>query len=124
VNVLEIFTFRAQFLPWFLVLFIVVFGFDAQDDLIGAVVGHLYYFLADVLPQIPETYKLQLIKAPRPLVQLCEYLRIHQYGMFDDPDLFGAGQGGAGGWFFVDDEDEQQIIQENPELFDQAQEAF
>jgi len=55
---MEIFEFRAQFLPWFLMLLVVVFGYNAQDDIIGAIVGHIYYFIADVLPEIPETYDL------------------------------------------------------------------
>ena len=61
---MEIFTFRAQFLPWCLMLLVVVFGFDAQDDLVGALVGHIYYYFADVVPKIPETKELHLLKAP------------------------------------------------------------
>lgn len=112
---MEIFTFRAQFLPWFLLLFVVIFGYDAQDDVIGAFVGHIYYFLAEVLPQIPETFKFEVLKPPRWLVHFCDYFSVHEFGMFDDPDLFGRG---GGGWFFVDEEDDGQMLADNPELFD------
>ena len=50
VNIMEIFEFRAQFLPVFLMFMVTVFGFNAWDDIVGAVVGHIYYFLHDVLP--------------------------------------------------------------------------
>ena len=80
VNIMEIFTFRAQFLPWFLMLLVVVFGFDAQDDIIGAGVGHLYYFLVDVVPKIPETTGMKVLRAPGFLTRFCEWLRIHEYG--------------------------------------------
>ena len=80
VNIMEIFTFRAQFLPWFLMLLVVVFGFDAQDDIIGAAVGHLYYFLADIMPKIPETREMKVLRAPEWMVRVCEWLRIHEYG--------------------------------------------
>ncbi len=84
VNIMEVFEFRAQFLPWFLMMLVVVFGFDAKDDVIGAVVGHIYYFLADILPEIPETYDMQVLKPPGILEWFCEYFRIHQYGELDD----------------------------------------
>ena len=64
-------------MPWFLMMLVVVFGFNAQDDVIGAVVGHIYYFLADVLPEIPETYDMYILKPPGVLEWFCEYFRIH-----------------------------------------------
>ena len=80
----------------------VVFGFDAESDLIGAAVGHMYYFIADILPKIPETHGLELLKPPRLLVRLCEWLRVHDPENMGD-DLF---RGGVG-WIFSDEADEQ-----------------
>ena len=71
VNLMELLTFRAQFLPWILILLVVVFGFDVKDDLIGAGVGHIYYFLMDIVPNIPETYKLEVLKSPDYLTRFC-----------------------------------------------------
>lgn len=87
-----------------MLLLVVVFGFDAEEDLIGAAVGHMYYFLVDVLPNIPETHGLKILKAPQFLVDICDWLRIHDAERFDDPELFGTGQAG---WFFTDEIDEQ-----------------
>ena len=72
-------------------LLVVVFGFDAQDDIIGAAVGHLYYFLMDVVPMIPETKNVKLLRAPEILTRLCEYLRIHENNDLLDEDMMGIG---------------------------------
>ena len=84
-------------------ILVVVFGFDAQDDLIGAAVGHIYYFLMDVLPKIPETYGLKLLGPPKFLTNLCTWLRIHEYNELDPNFL-----GGQVGWFFTDDDETEQ----------------
>ena len=76
VSLMEIFQIRAQFLPLFIMLLVTVFGFSALDDLIGAAVGHLYYFLADVLPNIPETKGLELLESPIWLDVLCDFFEI------------------------------------------------
>ena len=77
-------------------ILVIVFGFDAQDEIIGAVVGQIYYFLVDVLPKIPETYNLKVLDPPSFLVRFCNWLRIHEYNELD-PNLLG--------WFYTDDDD-------------------
>ena len=47
---LGLFTFRAPYLPWVLLWFSVLLGNSPSIDLIGIVVGHLYFFLDDVYP--------------------------------------------------------------------------
>ena len=47
-----------------MMIMVTVFGFNAWDDLVGAAVGHMYYFLVDVLPKIPETKDLQVLRTP------------------------------------------------------------
>ena len=66
-------------------------------------VGHVYYFLMDVVPLIPETYDLKVLSAPSFLDRICTFLNIHNYGEFDDPELFGQA-----GWFFGEEEFEAQ----------------
>lgn len=51
---LGLFSFTAPYLPWVLLGFSVVLGNSATIDLIGIVVGHVYYFLEDVYPQIAD----------------------------------------------------------------------
>ena len=84
-------------------LLVIVFGFDAQDDVIGAGVGHLYYFLVDVLPKIPETSDMKVLRAPSFLTRICEWLRLHEFGgQFDEL--------GQAGWFFAEDEQEDPNV--------------
>ena len=63
-NFLEIFHFRAPFLPWVLILFVTMFGYNPIYDIMGACVGHVYYYLEDVVPKIPETQGKRLLKPP------------------------------------------------------------
>lgn len=51
-NFFGIITFSAPYLPWVLLLFSLVFGNPIEMDLMGIVVGHTYYFLDTVYPQI------------------------------------------------------------------------
>ena len=76
-------------------------GFDIEEELVGFGVGHLYYFVVDVIPHIPETYNLKLIAPPEFLVRLCQWLHIHDFGAFGED-----GMNGLGGWFLMG-EDEQ-----------------
>ena len=96
INLMEVFTIRAQFLPWTLMILTVVFGFEAHDDLVGAVVGQMYYFLMDVLPKIPETRNLKMLAPPDFLTRFCNWLRIHEQNDLDPNFL---------GWFYTDDDD-------------------
>jgi Derlin-2/3 len=47
---LGLFDFDAPYLPWVLMGFGFLIGNSPYNDLLGIVVGHLYYFLADVYP--------------------------------------------------------------------------
>ncbi|OQR89585.1 Der1-like family, partial [Thraustotheca clavata] len=51
---LGLFPFTAPYLPWVLLLFSMVLGNSATIDLIGIVVGHIYYFFEDVYPTIAD----------------------------------------------------------------------
>jgi hypothetical protein len=58
-------------MPWFLILFVTMFGLNPKYDLIGVLAGHMYYYLEDVVPYIPETEDFKLLKPPQMLVTLC-----------------------------------------------------
>lgn len=62
-NFLGIFNFTAPFMPWVLLGFsFLLSGNIPTADIIGIIVGHLYYFLADVYPSI---YKKRILKTPK-----------------------------------------------------------
>ncbi len=49
---LGIFPFSAPYLPWVLLLFSLCIGNSIENDLLGIIVGHIYYFLTSVYPHV------------------------------------------------------------------------
>merc|ERR1739848_618391 len=52
------FIIRAPFLPWVFMAFSLVLGGQIMDDVIGIIVGHMYYFLEDVFPNQDGGFKI------------------------------------------------------------------
>nr|XP_033812942.1 derlin-3 isoform X1 [Geotrypetes seraphini] len=59
-NFFGLLNFQAPFLPWVLTGFTLLLGHSILIDLLGILVGHLYYFLEDVFPNQPGGKKLLL----------------------------------------------------------------
>jgi len=73
-NLLGIFPFNAPYLPWVLLLFSLLLGNSIETDLLGIVVGHLYYFFDYVYPQVADVRGWRwrkLIQTPFILHYLC-----------------------------------------------------
>ena len=49
---LGLFNFTAPYLPWVLLIFSVMLGSSPLVDLLGMVVGHIYFFFEDVYPVV------------------------------------------------------------------------
>lgn len=63
-NFLGLFNFTAPYLPWVLLFFSIMLGGNGTVvDILGIVVGHLYYFLEDVYPVISPQRK-RLLQTP------------------------------------------------------------
>lgn len=65
---LGIFPFTAPYLPWVLLFFSLVLGHSVIIDMIGIVVGHMYYYLEDVWPAIADARgwkRRKLLSTPR-----------------------------------------------------------
>ena len=54
---LGLFPFTAPFLPWVLFSFSVMLGNSATIDLLGIAVGHIYFYLDEILPRIAERFE-------------------------------------------------------------------
>lgn len=54
-----------------MLMLILLSGYDPTMDLVGNLVGHLYYYLVEVLPQIPETQGVRVLSAPKILIDFC-----------------------------------------------------
>lgn len=69
-NFFGLLNFQAPYLPWVLLGFSVLLGNSILVDLVGILVGHIYYFLEDVFPA--RSGGIRLLKTPRFLVQIFE----------------------------------------------------
>ena len=62
-------TFNAPYLPWTLIGFsLVLHSVLPYADVLGLIVGHTYYFLQDVFPNMPVSGGRRLLKTPAWLV--------------------------------------------------------
>ena len=63
---LGLFQFRAPYLPWVLLGFSLLLGNSPSIDLMGIVVGHVYYYCEDVFPYTPAFSNLNPNPTPNP----------------------------------------------------------
>ena len=73
-SLLGVLPFNAPYLPWVLLLFSLFIGNPIETDLLGMLVGHLYFFLDEIYPQVARVrgWRWQkLIGAPALLKLLC-----------------------------------------------------
>eukprot|EP00457_Paulinella_chromatophora_P014921 gb/GEZN01015426.1/.p1 GENE.gb/GEZN01015426.1/~~gb/GEZN01015426.1/.p1 ORF type:complete len:209 (+),score=17.88 gb/GEZN01015426.1/:102-728(+) len=63
--------FTAPYLPWVLVTLSLLLGHDIASDVMGIIVGHLYYFLEDVYPRMIPSRR-RFLKTPRILELLLQ----------------------------------------------------
>lgn len=61
-NFFGLLNFQAPYLPWVLLAFSVLLGNAVMVDLMGIVVGHIYYFLEVVFPEQPGGFRI--LKTP------------------------------------------------------------
>lgn len=80
---LGVLPFSAPYLPWVLLLFSFVIGNPIETDLLGIVVGHIYYFLEFVYPVVAE------IRGWRTRRILCTPLFLHH--LFGSDNIHGYG---------------------------------
>ena len=62
-NFFGLLNFQAPYLPWVLFAFSLLLGNSVIVDLMGIIVGHIYYFLEDIFPHQHGGFKL--LKTPR-----------------------------------------------------------
>jgi len=69
-NFFGLLTFNAPYLPWVLLGFSLLVGNSMSVDILGMVIGHVYYFLEDVFPNQPGGSKL--LVTPQFLKDICD----------------------------------------------------
>ncbi len=86
-------------------------GFDPMMNVIGTAVGHLYYFLEEIVPNLTETENCRFLKPPWFLKSACDFLKIHDWNNMRNRE----------GWFA----DDQGLIQdENGQIIGNEQDVF
>jgi Derlin-2/3 len=101
-NLMGLFPFNAPYLPWVLLLFSLFIGNPIETDLLGILVGHMYYFLVSVYPRVADIRGWscrKLLVTPSILKYACGE-RPHDDGLrvVDMPLPAGAGaEAGVGG---------------------------
>ena len=70
-NFFGVFQLRSCFLPYFMMGLTVLSGYDATMEVIGNLVGHIFYYLTVVVPLIPETQDIKVLDSPKFLIDLC-----------------------------------------------------
>jgi hypothetical protein len=81
---LGLFPFSAPYLPWVLLLFSMFIGNPIETDLLGIVVGHVYYFLEFVYPHVARVRgwrRQKLLVTPRLLHLVCGTTREGEGGV-------------------------------------------
>jgi Derlin-2/3 len=72
-NFFGLLNFQAPYLPWVLFAFSLLLGNSVIVDLMGIIVGHIYYFLEDIFPREQGGFKI--LKTPRFLHWLFDEIR-------------------------------------------------
>lgn len=95
-NFFGLLNFQAPYLPWVLLAFSLLLGNSIMVDLMGIVVGHLYYFLEDIFPR--ERGGFRVLKTPYFLRWLFDEIRSHQADNETRPNVGNDLPFGAGGF--------------------------
>ena len=66
-------------MPYFILMLTFLSGHDATIEILGILIGHIYFYANCVVPIIPETEDVKVIKSPQFLINLCQRLHIHDF---------------------------------------------
>ena len=89
VEFMGVFTFRAPYLPWFYLVISFLLESDFKNDFYGLIIGHLYFYLKEILPRIKSLNNIKILETPKFFNKLCDKLDINNEFIVDveDADL-------------------------------------
>lgn len=61
---------KAPYLTWFFMLLNIMMGDSIKSDLIGILIGHFYYYMTEILPNLPKFKNLHPFSTPKFMFQL------------------------------------------------------
>jgi hypothetical protein len=59
---------------------------DFKNDLYGLLIGHLYFYLKEILPRMKSINNIKLLETPNFFVRLCDKLNINNEFIIDVED--------------------------------------
>jgi Derlin-2/3 len=65
VNFMGIFTLPAPYLPWFYLIFSYLLESEFKHDLMGMIVGHIYFYFKEIFPRIKKSKGLSILETPK-----------------------------------------------------------
>ena len=89
VEFMGVFTFRAPYLPWFYLVISFLLESDFKNDFYGLIIGHLYFYLKEILPRLKSVNNINILETPKFFNKLCDKLDINNEFIVDveDADL-------------------------------------
>ena len=72
-----VFTFRAPYLCIFYLLISFLLGYEYKELIYGIIVGHVYFFVKEILPRIKGVKGLKLLETPKVIQKLCDCLQLN-----------------------------------------------
>ena len=69
--------FRACYLPFIYFIVSFLMGYNYKSIFYGIIVGHIYFYLKDILPRIKGTKGIRLLETPQFMRKFCNFLRLN-----------------------------------------------
>ena len=86
VEFMGVLTFRAPYYPWFYLVLSFLLNSGFKEDFYGLAIGHIYYFLKDIVPRIKNMGGIKLVETPKFVVKLCDKCNINNDYIIDAED--------------------------------------
>ena len=77
VEFMGVFTFRAPYLSIFHLMISFLLGYEYKELIIGIIVGHVYFFLKEILPRIKGVKGIKLLETPKIVQKMCDVLQLN-----------------------------------------------
>ena len=77
VEFMGVFTFRAPYLSIFYLMISFLLGYEYKELIIGIIVGHVYFFLKEILPRIKGVKGIKLLETPKIVQKMCDVLQLN-----------------------------------------------
>ena len=77
VQFMGVFTFRAPYLSIFYLFISFLLGYEYKELIYGIIVGHVYFYLKEILPRIKGIKGLKLLETPKIVQKMCDVLKLN-----------------------------------------------